>query len=275
MKDFNELLKQVGNFFVNSWPNIVAALIVLIVGGILVSLLGKLLMKIIYSTKIDNAAGGFFVALLKIVLWVFILFGCASLMGLDANSFLVAFSSVALAIGLVLKDSLNNIAHGILIVVNKPFKKGDYVAVSSVEGTVRKITIFTTELTTGDNKKIVLPNSTVSNGNIVNYSANPTRRVDATYGVSYDSDMKKVKEILYNTINNYDYALKNPTPIIYMESHNSSSVDFKVRFWVNNSDYWNALYGLNEKVFEAFKENNITIPFNTIDVNITSEKESL
>jgi len=275
MDGFNELFGKVGDFFVNNWTNIVAALSLFVVGGILISLLGKLLMKIIYSTKIDNASGGFFVALIKLALWIFLIFGCVSLLGIDGNSFLVAFSSVALAIGLALKDSLANIANGILIVVNKPFKKGDYVSFGSTEGTVKKITILTTELSTGDNKRIIVPNSTVSTSTVINYSSNPTRRLEMVYSVSYESDMKKVKEVLYDVISNYEYTLKTPAPFIFMAAHSASSVDFKVRIWVDNIDYWNAYFGLNEKVFEAFKESGIEIPYNKLDVNIINQDVSL
>lgn len=269
MDGFNELFSKIGNFFVTNWINLVGAIALLIIGGVIITLISKLLLKIIYSSKVDNASGGFFVTLIKIILWIGLIFGCAGILGINGNSFLVAFSSVALAIGLALKDSLANIANGIIIVVIKPFKKGDYIQAGGVEGTVKKISILTTELATADNKRVVLPNSNVTTGNVINFSANPTRRIDLTYSVSYNANMGEVKEVLFNTVSNYNYTLSSPTPIIYMEKHNASSIDFKVRFWVNNSDYWNAYFGLNEKVFEAFKEKNIEIPYNQLDVHIT------
>ncbi len=269
MDGFNELFSKIGNFFVTNWINLVGAIALLIIGGVIITLICKLLLKIIYSSKVDNASGGFFVTLIKIILWIGLIFGCAGILGINGNSFLVAFSSVALAIGLALKDSLANIANGIIIVVIKPFKKGDYIQAGGVEGTVKKISILTTELATADNKRVVLPNSNVTTGNVINFSANPTRRIDLTYSVSYNANMSEVKEVLFNTVSNYNYTLSSPTPIIYMEKHNASSIDFKVRFWVNNSDYWNAYFGLNEKVFEAFKEKNIEIPYNQLDVHIT------
>lgn len=273
MEGFNELFGKIGDFFVNNWFNIVGAGALFIIGGILITLLSKLLMKIIYSTKIDNASGGFFVALIKVILWFFLIFACASILGIEGNSFLVAFSSVALAIGLALKDSLANIANGILIVINKPFKKGDYIVVSSVEGVVRKISILNTELTTADNKRVIVPNSTIYNNNLINYSANPTRRLDMVFSVSYDSDIKKVKQVLYEAISNYEYTLSTPAPFIYLDTQSASSLDFKVRFWVENSEYWNAYFGLNELVFEALKANDIEIPYNKLDVNLFKAME--
>lgn len=274
MEGFNELFSKIGNFFANNWISILGAVAVLIIGGLVIKLFGKLFMKIVYSTKIDNASGGFFVAIIRIILWIILIFGCASILGVNGNSFLVAFSSVALAIGLALKDSLSNIANGIIIVVVKPFKKGDYISAAGVEGTVKRISILTTELTTADNKRIVIPNNGITSSSIINYSANPTRRIDLVYSVSYSSDMKKVKQLLFESVSTYEYTLNMPTPIIYMEKHNASSVDFKVRFWVNNSDYWNAYFGFNERVFDIFKENNVEIPFNQLDVHIINAGET-
>ena len=216
MDGFNELFSKIGNFFVTNWINLVGAIALLIIGGVIITLISKLLLKIIYSSKVDNASGGFFVTLIKIILWIGLIFGCAGILGINGNSFLVAFSSVALAIGLALKDSLANIANGIIIVVIKPFKKGDYIQAGGVEGTVKKISILTTELATADNKRVVLPNSNVTTGNVINFSANPTRRIDLTYSVSYNANMSEVKEVLFNTVSNYNYTLSSPTPIIYM-----------------------------------------------------------
>lgn len=268
MEDFNVLMKQIGDFFAAHYLSIIAVAILLVVGGILITLLAKLLMKIIYSTKIDNASGGFFVALLKVILWIALIFGCVNILGINGNSFLVAFSSVALAIGLALKDSLSNIANGLIIVVIKPFKKGDYVAIGSNEGTIKKISILTTELVTPDNKKIVIPNSIVISGSITNYSANPTRRLDATFSVSYSEDMDKVMEVLLQVAKDFKYSLDTPAPRVMMVAHGASSVDFKVRIWVNNSDYWDAYFNINKAVWDAFAANGIEIPFQQIDLHI-------
>ncbi len=265
---FNDLMKNFSNFFVNYWLNIVVCIAILIIGGILIKLLSKLLMKIIYGTKIDNASGSFVVALLRIVLWIVLIFACARVLGIDGNSFLVAFSSVALAVGLALKDSLANIANGIVIVCIKPFKKGDHVLIGSTEGVIKKISILTTELKTFDNKRIVMPNSQVVSGSITNFTANPTRRIDFVYSVSYSSDMKKVKEALFKAANEYQYTLKTQPIRVFMSAHSSSSVDFKVMFWVNVEDYWTAYFDFNEIVWNAFADNNIEIPFNQLDIHV-------
>lgn len=268
MAEFNNFLNSLSNFFVNYWVNIVICLAILIIGGILIKLLSKLLMKIIYGTRIDNAAGSFVVALLRIVLWVVLIFGCARILGIEGNSFLVAFSSVALAIGLALKDSLGNIANGIVIVCIKPFKKGDHVMIGNVEGIIKKISILTTELKTFDNKRIVIPNNQVVAGSITNFTANPTRRIDFIYSVSYSSDMKKVKEVLYQAAYDYQHTLKTQVIRVFMLAHSSSSVDFKVMFWVDVEDYWTTYFDFTEVVWNAFAKNGIEIPFNQLDVHL-------
>ena len=274
MPEFNNFMKKFTDFISNYWINIVSAIVVLVIGGILIKLLTKLLMKIIYGTKIDNASGSFVVALLRIVLWIVLFFICARILGISGNSFLVAFSSVALAIGLALKDSLSNIANGIVLVFVKPFKKGDHVQIGSVEGVIKKISILTTELKTFDNKRIVLPNSQVVGGSIVNFTANPTRRIEFVYSVSYNSDMKKVKETLYKAASEYQHTLKTQVIRVFMSAHSSSSVDFKVMFWVNVEDYWTAYFDFNEVVWNAFAESNIEIPYNQLDVHIKDEPSS-
>ena len=263
-----EALKTFADFFVNNYLNIIATVVALIVGGILITLLCKLLMKIIYSTRIDNAVGGFFVALIRVFLWILLMFACINILGIDGNSFLVAFSSVALAIGLALKDSLANIANGIIIVATKPFRKGDHVKIGSVEGTVKKISIIHTELQTFDNNVILLPNSSVTGGEIYNYSKNPIRRLDRVFSVSYDADMEKVKEVLMEVANNLPETLKSPEAQVFMKEHSASSVDFTFRIWVNNSDYWKVYNSLPGIVFAAFKDNNIEIPFTQVDIHV-------
>lgn len=271
MTDFNDLMNSFASFFAKNWFSIVACIAVLVIGGILISLLSKLFMKIVYATPIDNAAGGFVVALIRVILWIALIFGAASILGINGNSFLVAFSSVALAIGLALKDSLANIANGIIIVTVKPFKKGDYVSVAGVEGTIKKIGILTTELTTYDNKRVVMPNSSITTANITNYSSNATRRVDFTASCSYDSDVKQVKEVLMAMVLEYRYALSTPSPMVFLAEQAPSSLDFRVRFWVNTKDYWDACNGLNEAVFLAFKSAGIAIPYNQLDVHLKNE----
>lgn len=281
MKEFfDDLLKTFTTFFKTNGTNILTCILIIIVGGILVKIIAKVLTKIVYSTKIDNAMGTFTISVLQLILWVFILFIALSFIGVSGNSFLVAFSSLALAVGLALKDSLANLANGIVIIITKPFKAGDHIECVGEEGIIKSIRVLTTEITTFDNKKIVLPNSAIVSNAVINYTANPTRRISITFGVGYDSDVNNVKKVILDTLMNMELVLKTPAPLIIFKQHNSSSIDFEVRAWTNTNNYWTTFDQLNEKMFIAFKKNKIEIPFQQVDLHViennpTSKKSEI
>ena len=272
MESFKELSSKIANFFANNGLNILASILIFIIGFILIKLICKLLLKIVYATKIDNAIGGFIVGLLQVFLWLLLAFAIVSMLGLSGNSFLIAFSSVALAVGMALKDSLANIANGIVIIITKPFKKGDHIEIAGTEGIVRSVKILTTEIFTFDNKRIVLPNSAIVNGTLTNYTANPTRRVDIVISVSYDSDIKLVKKVLTNLLDDHKLVLDVPSPTIILKAFSDSSLDFQLKFWVKTDDYYSALFDINEKIVEEFRKNNIEIPYNKLDVKLLNQK---
>ena len=272
MESFKELSSKIANFFANNGLNILASILIFIIGFILIKLICKLLLKIVYATKIDNAIGGFIVGLLQVFLWLLLAFAIVSMLGLSGNSFLIAFSSLALAVGMALKDSLANIANGIVIIITKPFKKGDHIEIAGTEGIVRSVKILTTEIFTFDNKRIVLPNSAIVNGTLTNYTANPTRRVDIVIGVSYDSDIKLVKKVLTNLLDDHKLVLDVPSPTIILKAFSDSSLDFQLKFWVKTDDYYSALFDINEKIVEEFRKNNIEIPYNKLDVKLLNQK---
>lgn len=272
MESFKELSSKISNFFANNGLNILASILIFIIGFILIKLICKLLLKIVYATKIDNAIGGFIVGLLQVFLWLLLAFAIVSMLGLSGNSFLIAISSVALAVGMALKDSLANIANGIVIIITKPFKKGDHIEIAGTEGIVRSVKILTTEIFTFDNKRIVLPNSAIVNGTLTNYTANPTRRVDIVIGVSYDSDIKLVKKVLTNLLDDHKLVLDVPSPTIILKAFSDSSLDFQLKFWVKTDDYYSALFDINEKIVEEFRKNNIEIPYNKLDVKLLNQK---
>lgn len=271
MDSLKELMAKIEEFFNNYGVNILAAIMILIIGYFVIKLFCKLLMKIVYATKIDNAIGGFVVGLFKVILWILLALAIVSILGLSGNSFLVAFSSVALAVGMALKDSLANIANGIIIVFTKPFKKGDHISVGDNEGIVKSIKLLTTELFTFDNKKIVLPNSAIINGSLINYTANPTRRADLVIGVSYESDLKLVKQVLYGILMNHQLVLDVPKPSVTLKDFGDSSLNFQLKFWVKIDDYYSALNEIKEIIVEEFRKNNIEIPYNKLDVQITKD----
>lgn len=268
MDSINEILDKISLFFKSYGLNIVSAILIFIIGYFLIKLLCKGIMKIIYVTKIDNAVGGFIVAIFKVILWVILAFFIVSILGISGNSFLVAFSSVALAIGMALKDSISNIANGIIIIMTKPFKKGDHISVSGVEGIVKTIKVLTTEVYTFDNKKVIIPNATIVNSALINYTANPTRRIDVIIGVSYESDVQLVKEVIYGILVKNEMVLDVPKPIVLLKEFNASSIDFQIKYWTKTDNYYTVIGVINEQILEEFRANNIEIPYTKVDVQI-------
>ena len=268
MESLNEIFSKISDFFKVYGFNILAAILILIIGYFLIKLLCKGLMKIIYATKLDNAVGGFIVAVLRVVLWIILAFLIVSILGLSGNSFLVAFSSVALAVGMALKDSIANIANGIIIIMTKPFKKGDHISVGGVEGIVKTIKVLTTEIYTFDNKKVIIPNATIVNNSLTNYTANPTRRIDLIIGVSYESDVALVKKVLYGILAKNEMVLDVPKPIVLLKEFNASSIDFLIKYWTKTENYYTVLGVINEQILAEFRENNIEIPYTKVDVQI-------
>lgn len=268
MDSLNELLSKIRDFFANYGFNVLAALMILIIGYFFIKLLSKLMMRIIYTTKIDNAIGGFVVGLIRVILSILLVLAIISMLGISGNSFLVVFSSVAIAVGMTLKDSLANIANGIVIIITKPFKKGDHIAVGGFEGIVKSIKILTTEIYTFDNKKIVIPNSTIVNSTLTNYTANSTRRADIVIGVSYESDIKQVKKILLDILNKHELVLDVPKYSVILKDFGDSSLDFQLKFWTKTADYYSAVNDIKEIIVEEFRNNNIEIPYNKLDVQI-------
>lgn len=256
----------------NGWK-ILLSICLIIICFFLIKLISFLLRKILYKTRIDDAVVVFYSTIVTFLLWAGVIILVAAVLEIPTNSLIVGLSSVALAVGLALKDSLANLTNGILIIFNKPFKRGDHVSVNGVEGRILNITLLTTEMICFDNRKVVMPNSSIVNGTVINYTSLPTRRVDQTYSVSYDEDIDFVKKVLEDTIKDIEIINKNPTPAVFLSAHNSSSLDFTIRVWVNTENYWDVYNDLPTKVFKAFKKHNISIPYNQMDVHVVGDNK--
>ena len=233
-----EFFKQISAYISEYGFKLLLAICVVIVGFCFAWLFGFLIKKIFARTRIDGAMLTFVVSILRIVFVVLAVLIASSILELSTESLVVSLGTVALAIGLALKDSFSNLANGILIIVNKPFRRGDFVSINGIEGKVHNIKLLTVELITFSNVKIVLPNSTVLNGNIINYSALAIRRVDMKFTVAYGSDMAKVEETLRNVAQEHPQVLKSMKINIYMESHDNSAITYAVKVWANNGDYF-------------------------------------
>lgn len=249
----------------------IAALFILIIGKIIASSIKKILLNMLKKKNVDPSISSFVASLTYSILWIFVILAALSQLGIQTTSFMAVIGAAGLAIGLALQGSLSNFAAGFLIILFRPFKMGDYVDAGGQSGSISKITIFTTEFHSVDNKKIVVPNSKIMNNNIINYTAEDTRRVDLSFGVGYESDVKKVHEIIDSVIAKHDLILKDPPPFVRLGKLNDSSLDFTVRVWVKTADYWTVHFDLIETVKEEFDKNEINIPFPQMDVHIKNK----
>ncbi len=259
------------NFLTNEGWNIVLVLSVLIIAFVGIKLVASIITKILFKSKVDGSAIAFYIAILKVALWIVAIFAVASILSISTSSLVVGLSSVALAISLALKDSLSNLANGILIIYNKPFRRGDTIEIDDVCGVIKNIKLFTTELITADNRRITLPNSKVINSTIINNTSLPTRRLSFNFQVSYDCDVNLVEKTLIKCFKENPKVNVRPAPTVFMSEHGDSALVFSVKCWVDTENYWDVFNAMPGKVFEAFKGCGIEIPYNKLDVNIIAD----
>ena len=250
---------------------VVAALVILVIGIWIAKLISRLVGKAMERSKLDNSINRFVQSICFIAILAFVIVGTLEKLGVNTTSFAAAIAAAGLAIGLALQGSLSNFAAGILLIVLHPFKVGDFVEISGVKGVVQYIHIFNTIINSPDNIKIIVPNSQITGGNILNYSINGTRRVDLVVGVSYEDDLKKAKEIIAAVLEADPMVLKSPAYTVAVSELADSSVNFVVRPWVKAADYWDAYFAVTENVKNALDENGITIPFPQRDVHMIQE----
>lgn len=260
----SELIKKISGYI----PIIINVLIIVFAGLFLIKCLIKLFKKFLDKSKIDSTVKIFLLSLIKIFMYAVLIIMVLSAFGIDTGSLLATLSVVGVAVSLAVKDSLSNLAGGVLILFARPFGVGDFIETEDVSGKVDSISILYTKLHTIDNKVIYIPNGRVSVATIVNYSSEDKRRLDLVFGISYESDFNKAKEILGKIVDDCDIALKTPEPIINILEFGNSSVDIAVRVWVLNDEYFDLKFYLNESIKEAFDKENIEIPYNKIDINI-------
>lgn len=256
-----EYIKKFTDLLVEYTPNILTALIILIVGLFLIKILINTAKKIMTKRNVDLTLQKFLTDLggwgLKILLFITVI----SKLGVATTSFAAILAAAGLAVGLALQGSLSNFAGGVLIMIFKPFKIGDLIEAQGELGVVKEIEIFTTKLTGLSNKEIIIPNGILSNGNIVNYTTEGTRRVDLTIGVSYDADIKETKDVLLNVLTSHDKVLKDPAPAVTVAELGDSSVNFAVRPWCNTEDYWDVYFDVTENAKLALDKAGIEIPY--------------
>lgn len=249
------------SFLLKYGPKVLSALIILIIGLFIISMIIKLAKKVMKKANVDLTLQKFLGNLLGWALKILLIVTVITQLGVETTSFAAIIASAGLAVGLALQGSLSNFAGGVLIMIFKPFKVGDLVEAQGEIGVVKEIEIFTTKLTGLSNKEIIIPNASLSNGNIVNYTTEGTRRVDLVIGVSYDADIKQTKEVLMNVLTSHPKVLKDPTPAVTVSELADSSVNFAVRPWCNTEDYWDVYFEVTENVKLALDKANIEIPY--------------
>lgn len=263
------LPKEMSQELLLQWAvNFGSAIIVFIVGRFIVRMIVKLLSHAMRSSKMDELLVNFISSIAQAVLLLFVIIASLEQLGLDTTSLVALIGAAGIAIGLALKDSLQNFSSGVMLIIFRPFKNGDFIEAGGVLGVVEHIGIFTTNLKTGDNKEVIVPNGQIYGGTITNYSSKPTRRVDMTVGISYGSDLKMAKEIINDLLNKDTRILRDPAPVIAVGALNNSSVDLVVRPWVKSGDYWAVMWDFNENVKHAFDAAGIEIPFPQMDLHL-------
>lgn len=247
-------------------PSLIYALLFYLIGRFIVLKLVRGFTKILQRREENPSLNDFLIGLVKALLFVSLFIGVATILGVPASSFLAVLGAAGLAIGLALQGSLSNFAGGVLILLFKPFRVGDTITGQGHTGTVRKIDVLYTHLTTFDNKEVIIPNGNLANSDVVNFSSQPTRRVDFTIGVAYGTNLKFVKDLILDIIHKDGRVLKEPAPMVAFNSFGASSLDMVVRDWVYTPDYWDVYFLTMEAIKEAFEYNKIEIPYPKSDV---------
>jgi small conductance mechanosensitive channel len=248
--------------------NLVTAIVIFYIGRFVVRLLTRGVRKVMDAQDVDKTLVTFASNLISMVLLTFVIIAAVSALGVQTTSFIAVLGAAGLAIGLALQGSLSNFAAGVLIVLFRPYKVGDWVEAAGISGAVEEVQILTTVLKTGDNKQVIVPNAQIMNSIITNYSAKDTRRVDMVIGVSYSDDLDKVRSTLEDIIAAEDRVLDEPACTIAVSELANSSVNFVVRPWVATSDYWGVMFDLTETIKKRFDKEGISFPFPQQDVHL-------
>ena len=263
---FDDLLHSATQGLIHFGIKLVICLAVFWIGKKLIGFLSKTLRRIMDRRHVDPSVSHFLTNLLRAIFWIILIWILIAILGINTSSIVALFASAGLAFGLALSGTLQNFAGGVMILLFKPFRVGDYVASQGQEGTVTDITIINTILTTPDNRTIYLPNGATFSGIVNNTSQQRTRRLEWIFSIGYGDSYDRAKKLLMELIGNDKRILNDPAPFIALSKLGESSVDIVVRAWVNSGDYWGVFYDLNERVYKTFPAANLSIPFPQMDV---------
>ena len=269
--EVNGILSTINGISLEYGPKLIGAIIVWIIGSFIIKKLIKAFEHVLDKQKTDTSLKPFLKSIVSILLNVLLVISVLSMVGVAMTSFIAILGAAGLAVGLALSGTLQNFAGGVMILLFKPISVGDFIDAQGHKGTVKEIQIFNTILTDLDNKTIIIPNGGLSTGSMVNYSTEPTRRVDISVGIAYGENVKKSREVLLELGKNDDRVLKDPAPFIGVTEMADSSVNLTFRVWVKSADYWGVYFDMNENVYDTFNKSGIQIPFPQMDVHLQKD----
>lgn len=251
--------------------DVIGAIVILIIGNIISKRVPKSVSKLLNKRNIDQTVVNFLGNLTRAIIMIFTVLLVLAQFGVQTASLIAVLGAAGLAIGLALQGTLSNVAGGVMLLCFRPIKIGDFVEVAGQAGTIKAVNLFTTEMATGDNVQIILPNASVWGSAIKNFSFHPTRRVDMVMGIGYGDDMDKARSIMLSLIDADERTLKEPAPMVVVSELADSSVNFTVRIWCNAGDYWPLKFDMTKKIKEAFDKDGISIPYPQRDVHMIKE----
>lgn len=265
--NLEKVIQQIITFSVDAGKSILLAAVIFIAGRFLISVINRLVTQMMERKKIDATIQSFLRSFINILLTILLLISVVSALGVNTTSFAALLASAGVAIGMALSGNLQNLAGGLIILLFKPYKVGDYIDAQGVSGTVKEIQIFHTVLTTPDNKIIYVPNGSLSSGSVTNYSLSALRRVDWTIGVEYGTEIEKVRQTALDLIKKDSRILTDPAPFIALSALADSSVNITIRVWTKNEDYWGVFFDMNQNIYEVFNKEGIAFPFPQVTVH--------
>lgn len=251
---------------------LIQAIVVVVIGMWIAKAITKAVKKTMQKREVDPSLQPFLGGLIGTLLKVMVYITAISMLGVEMTSFVAILGAAGFAIGMALSGTLSNFAGGVMILIFKPFRVGDFIDAQGHMGTVNEIQIFNTILKTSDNKTIIIPNGGLSTGSMTNFSTEKLRRVDMTFGIGYGDSISKAKEVMMELIETDNRILKDPAPFVRVSELGDSSVNFAVRLWCSRADYWDVYFDMNEKVYETFAERGLNIPYPQMDVHVHNAK---
>ena len=264
--NWGKIWNTIVSFFTTNGWKILGFFAVLVIGLIVVKVVINITRKILGKTKMEKIGQQFLITAVKFCLYLVLVLILLSTVGISITGIVTALSAVLLAVGMALQNNVANLANGIIIVSTHMFKKGDYIIVNGVEGSITDINFLFTTLMTSDNKKITVPNSAIVNDSVINAGANPKRRLDFTFSVAYETDVELVKKIVIDVMISNGKVYLDPAPFCRLKVLGASSIDFFANCWCDGADYWDVYYYIIENVYNEFKRNNISIPYNQLEI---------